>query len=368
MHKSLETISERNMEEDPFEEQQAIKNEDTNPRCIHLPRPPSKNEPLKSILKRKSNQTPSQERRIFRDIQFDSLVGDSIGKPLNAFPKKRKSDDAPSHEENKPRKRHFDPPTNKALPRIIKIHDPLPNDDEYFKSLIPSAAATNAVNDAYNTPPDLPKPDPIKNTDTVDNTFVIVRVHHAEAGCRAPEVVGVYSDTAEAYGEAQECLRRPMKQWKVYGDDEVDVNDPSVRASGVEHDGSHIYVYRKPLKGVHKIPEEDQKAVYVVNRTYYGEYFQRNEEGEQKQNDILGVFDTVEEANEAAPKLLEQDYEGKLHDQGIEGAGWEEYEEEILENGSICIRSEGRVGEFFHVMIGKEEYCEGSRERVSRAW
>ena len=364
-------IPERNMDEDPLEEQQAIKHEDTNPQSMDLPPPASKNSknsPLKSILKRNSNKTHSPGRRGFRDKHFDSLVGDSIRKLLKAFPKKRKTKDAPSREENKPRRRHFDPPTNEPLPHVIKIHDPLPDDDEYFKSLIPSAAAIVAADDANNTPPGLLKPDPIKNTDTVDNTFVIVRVHPGEAGSRAPEVVGVYPAMTEAYGQAQECLRRPMKQWKVYGDDEVDANDSSVRAFGVENDGSHIYVYRKALKRVHKIPEEDQKAVYVVNRTYYGEYLRRDEEGEHEQNDILGVFDTVEEANEAAPKLLEQDYEGKLRDQGIEGEGWEEYEEEILENGSICIHSEGRVGEFFHVMIGKEEYCGKSRERVSRAW
>ncbi len=323
-----------------------------------------------SILGTETSETSSTEQHLFKEAHLSSPIPFSM-KTLAKIPgSQRKIDIRSPPRQHCSKKKQFIPPTGGPLPRVIKIHDPTDNeeDDEYFKSLVSTTVASPSMEDDSITAIEPSPLDPFKQTDKIEDTFVIVRIPPSENEPRIPEIVGVYPNTAEAFDLAYQSLRSPMIEFKFYEDDEADPKDASLRAFGVECDGSNVYVYKKTIRRSSRRAGKQRKQLFVVKRTYYGEYFRPDQDGEHEQNDVLGVFDTLDEANEAAPKLLEKDYEDKLREDDVEMEGWEEYEEEMLGNGSICINSEGRVAEYFHVVIGKEVFCEETGKRVSVPW
>lgn len=326
---------------------------------------PGSTRKLRSILKnREAEEILAQEQLRKRK----AMVAPNIS-PLRRV-KKRKSGETIAQEPRDWEKRRFNPPTLSPLPLVIKIHDPIDReeDDKYLKSLVPPTTASPS---GWDQSSPVVQPSELQHNvedQAFEDTIVIIRVRPSTSDYRIPEVVGVYPKTAEGFAEVERCIRQPIADWKIYENGEVDTNDASMITFGSEPDGSKVYVYKKSLQRSNTSAAQHQKEVFVVNRTYYNENHEPKEGDVYERNDILGVFDTLAEANEAAPKLLEKDYEGRLLEEGVEGEAWEEYEEEMLDNGSVCINSEGRVGEFFHVMVGKQMRCEATGKRTAVVW
>lgn len=77
------------------------------------------------------------------------------------------------------------------------------------------------------------------------------------------------------------------------------------------------------------------QGIYIVERTISGNYIDSTSE-------IIGTFASIEEANKATSRLWEQ---------GYEGTHWEDYEETVLEDGSLSIHATGDDTVYFDIII-----------------
>ena len=84
--------------------------------------------------------------------------------------------------------------------------------------------------------------------------------------------------------------------------------------------------------------DANMKDVFIVNRTISGEYI-------DDEHETLGIFNSLQEANAAAPKLFEQ---------GYEGLDWDEYQESFMGAGRIKIHAGGGELEYFDLEIQKQ--------------
>lgn len=172
-----------------------------------------------------------------------------------------------------------------------------------------------------------------------DVVYVLQRAVSGTGVAKEHDILGVFDDLQAANEAAPKLLGRN------YLDDEVQDYNKEIledgRISLHATDGDFVFdlVVQKTehyWARAHGIGGED---VYVVERTHSGNYI-------DSVNEVLGTFRTLDEANEAAPRLV---------DRGYEGLDLEEYEEEFSEDGGIKITAVPGDFEYFDLVVRRVE-------------